>query len=192
MRSRLALMGAVLLMLPLLAAGSCRQSKPIGPAATPSPAARETAPAATAASEPKKEITESFPTQPVASAELETSASVDELNRKKVLETVYFDYDMSDLSDATRAVLQANAEWLKSNAVRVVRIEGHCDERGTVEYNLALGQRRAAAVRDYLGSLGVDTSRLRTVSYGKERPKDAGHDAAAWSSNRRAEFVIES
>jgi peptidoglycan-associated lipoprotein len=149
-------------------------------------------PAQPPAPELKKEVTESFPTQPVSSTPLTTEATVDELNRKKVLETVYFDYDKSDLGEDTRATLQSNAGWLKANPGRIVRIEGHCDERGTIEYNLALGQRRAVSVRDYLVGLGIDASRIKTLSYGKERPVDPGHDDAARARNRRAEFVIES
>jgi peptidoglycan-associated lipoprotein len=189
MRFRFALVCAVLLVIPLLSAGSCRKQQPVAAAA---PAAAEAVPAQPPAPEPKKEVTESFPTQPVASTPLAETSSVDELNRKRVLQTVYFDYDKSDLSDATRATLQANADWLTANPKHVVRIEGNCDERGTVEYNLALGQRRAASVKEYLAGLGVDASRLKTVSYGKERPADPGHDDAARARNRRADFVIES
>jgi peptidoglycan-associated lipoprotein len=191
MRSRLALVCAVLLLAPLLSAGSCRKTKPIAPPSTAEPE-RQAVPAQPPASDSRKEVTESFPTQPVSSAPITTEATVDELNRKKVLQTVYFDYDKSDLLDATRATLQSNAEWLRANPGRTVRIEGHCDERGTVEYNLALGQRRAASVKDYLVGLGIQPSRLTTISYGKERPADPGHDEAAHSKNRRAEFVIES
>jgi peptidoglycan-associated lipoprotein len=189
MRFRLALVLAILLVVPLLSAGSCRKSKPITPAA---PAAAETVPAEPPAAEPRKEVTESFPTQPVTSTPIAAASTVDELNRKKVLVTVYFDYDKSDLSDATRAALQGNAAWMKANPGHVVRIEGNCDERGTVEYNLALGQRRAASVKDYLVGLGIDASHLTTVSYGKERPVDPGHDEAARAKNRRADFIIES
>ncbi len=84
-----------------------------------------------------------------------------------------------------------NAQALRQNSEAPVVIEGHCDERGTVEYNLALGDKRAKAVKDYLVWLGIDSSRLATVSYGKERPADLGHHEAAWAQNRRAEFVIK-
>jgi peptidoglycan-associated lipoprotein len=117
--------------------------------------------------------------------------TIAELNAMGVLKTVYFEFDKSDLTDETRAVLRANAAWLKENGRYSVVIEGHCDERGTIEYNLALGQRRAQAVRDYLASLGVASSRTRLVSYGEERPADYGHTESAWAKNRRAEFVIE-
>ena len=117
--------------------------------------------------------------------------TIAELNAMGVLKTVYFEFDKSDLTDQTRAVLRANADWLTEHAKYNIVIEGHCDERGTIEYNLALGQRRAQAVRDYLASLGVASSRARTVSYGEERPADYGHTEGAWAKNRRAEFVIE-
>ncbi len=190
MRSRLALVFAVLLLLPFLFAGSCQKTKPISTGQSEAPAPKAVA-AQPPAAEPKKEVTETFPTQPVSSSPI-AEPTIDELNRNGVLKTVYFEYDKSDLSDATRATLQSNASWLKSHPGRAVRVEGHCDERGTVEYNLALGQRRAASVKDYLVGLGIDASRLKTVSYGKERPADPGHDDAARAKNRRAEFVIES
>ena len=98
----------------------------------------------------------------------------------------------AELDDSGRAVVNANAEIMKKYPTWVVTIEGHCDERGTAEYNLALGERRAVAVKTYLVSLGISPDRLRTVSYGKEFPFDPGHDDAAWGKNRRAHFVITS
>jgi len=105
------------------------------------------------------------------------------------LATVYFALDSSTLDEAAQAVLDRNAKLLRDNASWTVTIAGHCDERGTVEYNQALGERRALAVRDYLVAAGVPESRLRTVSYGKEMPAVDGHDESAWSRNRRAEFA---
>lgn len=102
----------------------------------------------------------------------------------------YFDYDSYTLRADARNALKENASWLKKNKNVNVQIEGHCDERGTTEYNLALGERRANAARDFLARLGVPKSRLSVISYGEERPADAGHDESAWSSNRRAAFVI--
>ena len=99
-------------------------------------------------------------------------------------------YDSSEVNDAGRAILQANAAVLKKYPSWVITIEGHCDERGTAEYNLALGERRAVAARTYLISLGIDANRLRTVSYGSEFPFDPAHQESAWSRNRRAHFVI--
>jgi peptidoglycan-associated lipoprotein len=106
------------------------------------------------------------------------------------LKDAYFSYDDYALSSDARSVLAGNAAVLKEmRGLRVV-IEGHCDERGTVEYNLALGQRRADAARSYLADLGIDAGRLSTISYGKERPFAPGHDESAWSQNRRAHFRV--
>lgn len=115
---------------------------------------------------------------------------LDSLNRSGVLKPVFFDLDSSDVNAASQQVLQENAEVLRRNMRWQVTIEGHCDERGTAEYNLALGERRALSARTYLLSLGIPAERVRTVSYGKEFPFDQGHDEAAWSKNRRAHFVI--
>lgn len=107
------------------------------------------------------------------------------------LATVFFDYDSPALGDEALRILETNARWLQSHpGVRVV-IEGHCDERGTLEYNLGLGARRAAAVRDHLIRLGVAALRLETVSYGEERPAADGHEETSWSQNRRAEFKVQ-
>ncbi len=107
------------------------------------------------------------------------------------LKTVYFAYDQHDLSDDTRRILRENAEALRTYADPGIVIQGHCDERGTIEYNLALGERRAGAVRQYLASLGVNASRIRIVSYGEEKPAKQGNSEAAWSRNRRAQFDVE-
>ena len=106
------------------------------------------------------------------------------------LADVYFEYDQARLSDEARAVLEKHALWLQNHRSAKVAIEGHCDERGTVDYNLALGEQRARATRDYLVSLGVAGDRLTTVSYGKERPLDAASNEAAWAKNRRAHFLV--
>lgn len=106
------------------------------------------------------------------------------------LKTVYFAYNSSALSSETRSALQANADLLKSNGSVEVQIEGHCDERGGVQYNLALGERRANAVKKYLRTMGISSKRITTISFGKERPVAFGHDESSWSQNRRANFVI--
>jgi peptidoglycan-associated lipoprotein len=106
------------------------------------------------------------------------------------LADVHFELDSAALSDEARATLEKHALWLQGQREVSVTIEGHCDERGTVEYNLALGEQRARAVREYLTSLGVATARLRVVSYGKERPLDPGNDEAAHARNRRAHFAL--
>jgi peptidoglycan-associated lipoprotein len=107
------------------------------------------------------------------------------------LPPVYFAYDSFSLDSTAKSSLGGHAAWLKSNAGVNVQVEGHTDERGTTEYNLALGERRAAAVRDYLISLGVEPGRLSTISYGEERPAVTGaSNEATWSRNRRGEFVL--
>lgn len=114
----------------------------------------------------------------------------DELRRRGFSADVYFQYDEASLSDETREKLARNAELLRAQAQFMVTIEGHADERGTNEYNLALGERRANAVRDYLTSLGVDGGRLRTLSYGEERPVCTTSDEDCLSQNRRAHMII--
>jgi peptidoglycan-associated lipoprotein len=106
------------------------------------------------------------------------------------LSDIRFDYDSAALTDEARAALEKHALWLQTHRDVQVTVEGHCDERGTVDYNLALGEQRARAARDYLVSLGVGAERLRTVSYGKERPLDSGQNDAAWARNRRAHFAV--
>jgi peptidoglycan-associated lipoprotein len=106
-----------------------------------------------------------------------------------VLKTVYFDFDKYNLRPEAKELLKANAAVLKDNPDVTVSIEGHCDERGTVEYNLALGEKRATAAKQYLVDMGIAAGRLRTISYGEERPADPGHNEGAWAKNRRAAFV---
>lgn len=108
----------------------------------------------------------------------------------EALQDIHFDFDKSDIRPEAREILKGNADWMKANAGAKVQIEGHCDERGTEEYNLALGERRANAVKNYIVSLGVEADRLYTISYGKEMPLDPGHGEAAWAKNRRAHFLV--
>ena len=119
-----------------------------------------------------------------------SSKSIDELNKENILEDVYFEFDKSRLTPKTREVLKKHAEWLKQHPTVKILIEGHCDERGTEQYNLALGDRRANAVKNYLISLGISPDRLKTISYGEMFPKVKGHNEWAWSQNRRCHFVI--
>ena len=104
---------------------------------------------------------------------------------------MFFDFDAYTLRDDSRSALDANAKLLRDNPSAHIVIEGHCDERGTVEYNQALGERRAQAARDYLVQAGIAEARIQTISYGKERPFDVGHDEAAWAKNRRAHFALQ-
>lgn len=106
------------------------------------------------------------------------------------LKDITFDFDKSDIRPDARETLKKNAEFMKASPKAKVQIEGHCDERGTNEYNLALGERRANAVKKYLSSLGVEADRLYTISYGEELPIDPGHSEDAWGKNRRAHFLV--
>ena len=115
---------------------------------------------------------------------------VAEMNKKGYLTDAYFDYDQSDLREDARTALAADAEWLKKYPSVQILIEGHCDERGTGNYNLALGDRRANAAKEYLVSLGIDGSRIKTVSYGEERPFCTDSNESCWQQNRRAHLVI--
>ena len=117
--------------------------------------------------------------------------SIEELNRQGVLKTVYFAFNSNDLDGATTTTLQANAVWLKAHVKYTVEIGGHCDDRGSIGYNVALGDRRATAVKEYLVGLGVSATQLVAISYGEEKPADPGHNEAAWAKNRRAEFTIK-
>lgn len=105
------------------------------------------------------------------------------------LTTVFFEYDKSTLSAEARETLKGNAEWMKKNANIKIQIEGHTDDRGSIEYNLALGERRANSVRSYLTSLGIPGNRLSVLSYGEEKPLVPGESESAWARNRRANFV---
>jgi peptidoglycan-associated lipoprotein len=131
----------------------------------------------------------SVPPEPFADEPI-TSGSLDDLNRTSPLRPLFFAYDSSDVTSEGKVVLDQNAAVLKRFPNWTVTIEGHCDERGTAEYNLALGERRAVAARSYLVSLGIPADRLRIVSYGKEFPFDPGESEEAWAKNRRAHFVI--
>ena len=118
------------------------------------------------------------------------SRSLDEINKNSPLKPVFFGLDQSEIDQAGQQALANNADLLKRYPTWLISIEGHCDERGTAEYNLALGERRAVAARNYLVSLGISADRVKTVSYGKEFPFDPGHSEDAWSKNRRAHFVV--
>jgi peptidoglycan-associated lipoprotein len=118
--------------------------------------------------------------------------SIDDINRNSPLKPAFFRFDSDAVDDQARKILSENAEVLKANSKWVITIEGHCDERGTAEYNLALGERRAVAVKTFLVALGISPDRVRTVSYGKEFPFDPGRTEEAMSRNRRGHFVITS
>jgi peptidoglycan-associated lipoprotein len=106
-----------------------------------------------------------------------------------MMKDINFDFDKYNIRPGDAAILKDDAGWFKANPGKKAKIEGHCDERGTVEYNLVLGQKRADSAKSYLVGLGIDGNLLETVSYGKERPVDPGHNEAAWAKNRRAHIV---
>jgi peptidoglycan-associated lipoprotein len=116
--------------------------------------------------------------------------TLDELNAEKPLGDVFFDYDKYDLKDEARGILQKDSDWLKKWTSTKITVEGHCDSRGTAEYNLALGERRANAAKDYLVSLGVPADRITVVSKGKEQPFCNEENESCWSQNRRGHFII--
>jgi len=107
------------------------------------------------------------------------------------LQTIYFQYDAFDLTSEAQETLRQDAKVIEQYPDVKIQVQGHCDERGSEEYNLALGDRRARSARDYLVNLGISPDRLETISFGEERPVDPGHDDAAWAKNRRGEFVAE-
>jgi peptidoglycan-associated lipoprotein len=179
---------ALILVLAGFAAAGCGKKTP--PVARPAPPPIDTA-SATRPPAPPEPVAEPVvvPPEPVPNDSI-SSASLDDLNRNSPLKAAFFDYDSAELAPAAQMALTENAAILKRFPSWTITIEGHCDERGTAEYNLALGERRAVAARTYLVSLGIPADRLRTVSYGKEFPFDPGHDDAAYAKNRRAHFVI--
>ena len=149
-----------------------------------------TAPTNTAS--PNTDFVQTDTAPPVSSTQLPTD--LEELNRvaqtRGYLQDAFFGFDEGTLSSDAQAALTASADWLKRYPQYNLLIEGHCDERGTEQYNLALGDRRANQAKQFLVTLGVDGARIRTVSYGEERPFDPGHDDAAWARNRRAHLVL--
>ena len=182
---------AIVIALSLLVAGCSRRQAPV---AKPMPPPAVGPPATgTAPPPPPTRVEEPLPVPSEPGGEDSIGGrSLDDLNRDSPFKPVFFSLDSADLDDPGRAVVSANAALLKKYSAWVITVEGHADERGTPEYNLALGERRAVAVKTYLVSLGVSPDRVRIVSYGKEFPFDPGHDEAAWSKNRRAHFVITS
>jgi peptidoglycan-associated lipoprotein len=159
-----------------LVLGACKK-KTVAPAPTPAPAPAETA-----------------PTRPTpAPAPRDTMAEYNEkvaATRMRLLETIYFEYDADELRDDARASLDAKIAVMNANPGLRIKVNGHCDERGSDEYNIALGRRRAEAAKRYLTDRGIDASRIETSSFGRERPAVQGTSEEAWSKNRRDEFEI--
>ena len=193
--SRTRQIGVVLMLVAGLVATGCNRRKPATPQpAPPRPGAPAQPPAVTnAPPAPPTRVDDALPVPPQPlSEDAVANRSLDDLNRESPLKPVFFGLDSADLDDVGRVAASANAEILKKYSTWVVTVEGHCDERGTAEYNLALGERRATSIKTYLTSLGISPDRVRTVSYGKEFPFNPGHTDDAWAQNRRGHFVITS
>lgn len=143
--------------------------------------------------QPKVEKVEQAPVvkkPELSEEELFMAKSLEDINKQQPLKTIYFDYDKYIIREDAKPVLDANSGWLRKYKTARILIEGHCDERGTEDYNLALGAKRATSALDYLVSLGIAPDRLKTLSYGKSQPLDMGHDEAAWQKNRRDQFTV--
>jgi peptidoglycan-associated lipoprotein len=179
--------GVAVLLIALIS-GAC--AKKVPPVAKPAPPPGTTG-GSTAPPGPPQPVEEPtvVPPMPIPEDEIATR-SLDDLNRDSPLVPAFFALDSSELDSPAQAALQQNAAVLKKYQTWQITIEGHADERGTAEYNLALGERRALAARDYLVSLGIPATRVRTVSYGKEFPFDPARTEEAYAKNRRAHFVI--
>ena len=180
----------IVLMLALAGSVACggKKQPPIARPTPPPPAEPGTAPSPPAPPSPAQEPT--IPQEPVVGEADLNAKDLDTLNRESPFQPVFFLFDSSDIDSNAQATLNQNSELLKRYATWTITIEGHADERGTAEYNLALGERRALAARNYLVALGIAADRLRTISYGKEFPFDPGHNEEAWAKNRRAHFVV--
>jgi len=182
----------IALLVAALGAGACGKKKPpIARPLPPPPAASPTTNMPPAPPTPVPDTTP-IPPEPKITDDPLVSGDLDVINKNSPFQPVFFLLDSFEIEGPAQQALTANAEILKKYPSWVITLEGHCDERGTPEYNLALGEKRAIAARTYLVSLGVPADRLRTVSYGKEFPFDPGHDESAWSKNRRAHFVVTS
>lgn len=182
-----------LLLVALIFTLGCPKKRPPAVLTEPGQRAGAHAPAtATPEPEPEQPVTEGpdIAAVPRGNPSGEDFTVNDATGENGPLEDIRFDYDKAELSDVARATLERHGLWLQNHRTAKVTIEGHCDERGTVDYNLALGDKRARAVRDYLASLGVAADRLHTVSLGKERPLDPANNEQAFAKNRRAHFVV--
>jgi peptidoglycan-associated lipoprotein len=188
-RSQVAI--TTLMLIALVAVGACKKKPPVARATPPPPGSS----AGSRPPAPPEPVVEpepvAVPPEPaLSSSDALANRSLDEINKQSPLQPIFYDYDSAEVSAEGQQLLAANAEVLKKNTSWVISIEGHSDERGTAEYNLALGERRALAARSYLVSLGLSADRMRTVSYGKEFPFDPNHNEDAWAKNRRAHFVV--
>ncbi len=185
----LALLTVLIVVLP-----ACRTKKTPAPVTTPT-ATTATVPEVAPPPPPTTTVSQTpdFVKEPSVTEEA-LPADIDQANRvaqeRGYIQDAFFAFDESTLTPDAQTALTNSANWLKKNPQYNLLIEGHCDERGTEQYNLALGDRRANTAKEYLVTLGIDAARIRTVSYGEERPFDPGHDEAAWAKNRRDHLVL--
>lgn len=157
------------------------------------PKAKTTPPPPPAQEQPKVEKVDEAAavTKPaLTEEEIFMSKSLEQINMEAPLKMIHFDYDQYMIREDAKPMLEEDAAWMKKFGSAKVLIEGHCDERGTEEYNLALGEKRAKSTYDYLASLGVSPERMKVISYGKSQPLDTGHTETSWQKNRRAQFLI--
>ena len=163
----------------------------VGPqaATAPAPAAAQPSPQTAETPVTRTPAPAETPVQPAPAAAAPAAAAA--VPGPSPVKDVFFDYDKAGIRDDQKAALNDNVGWLKGNTGAKLLIEGHCDERGTAEYNLGLGERRAKAVKDYLIAAGIAADRVSTISYGKERPFVLGHDESAWKWNRRGHFTVQ-
>ncbi len=190
---------AALVMIAMILVPACKSRKTPPPVTTTGSVADSAPPdippppppAGTAVEQPTDFVrTDEEPRSEIIPSDIEAANRY--VQERGFIRDAFFNYDESTLDDAAQAALTASANWLKSSegALYKLLVEGHCDERGTEQYNLALGDRRANIAKDYLVTLGVDANRIRTVSYGEERPFEEGHDDNSWAQNRRAHLVL--
>jgi len=188
-------LGLVLLLLSVgLLLTGCPKKPDVGQAGPTAvgPQAGVTTPRPTTPAAPAPKAPETLVGRPAAPREAAVApARKPDAGGESPLKDIFFDFDRAIIRADQQTELAADVAWLKANAAARAVVEGHCDERGTAEYNLGLGERRAKAVRDALMAAGIEAGRIRTVSYGKERPFLLGHDESAWRVNRRAHFVKE-
>ena len=181
-------MFAAIALTAVVGVSACAKKKPAPPMAAPAPAEQ---PRTTPTPPPPPQAAPRDPApRPLTEDEIFTRKSLEALNAEKPLTDAFFALDSAQLGDDSKSALQKGADWMKRWAGTKVMVEGHADSRGTAEYNLALGERRAAAVRDYLVNLGVGADRVTVVSKGKESPFCTEENDSCWSQNRRGHFVI--
>ena len=185
-----AVLPIIALAVTIAVAGCSKKVPPAAPAPAPTPSAAAPAPPPPPPPPPGSRGSAVPAPGQLTEEEIFARKSLDQLNAEHPLGDVYFDLDKSDIRADARGVLQKDSDWLKKWASTVLTLEGHCDSRGSSEYNLALGSRRATAVRDYLASLGVPAARVTVVSKGKEQPFCNEENESCWQQNRRGHFLI--